>query len=36
MAAAEAVALQNGTYFHYGLKRQFKTCKPWSKSPPDF
>ena len=24
MAAAEAVALQNGTYFHYGLKRQFQ------------
>ena len=36
MAAAEAVALQNGTYFHYGLKRQFQDLQAMEQKPAGF
>ena len=36
MAAAEAVAFQNGTYFHRGLKRQFQDLQAMRQKPAHF
>lgn len=36
MLAAEAVALENGAYFHFGLKRQFEELQELPKKPSDF
>lgn len=36
MLAAESVALENGAYFHFGLKRQFEELQELQKKPPNF